>query len=259
MRAFIFSVFLFAAALCSFSLQAYATETNFVVTVKARDAKFIGTAAGGARVTIRDRNTGDVIATGVTYGGTGDSGLLMADSQPRDAVLVTEDSAQFQFSLDFWEPTPVTISATAPLGQMQSVVTVSEDMLILPGKDYTSGNGIMLDLPGFAVDVTSPMPNHKFKHNPNVPVTIEANIMKLCGCHIAADSPWPPERYDVEALVYKDTLFITAVKLPYSGEAGIYSVNMNIPLPGTYRILVTAFDPQTKEAGMDATTIVLEE
>ena len=34
-------------------------ETNFVVTVKAKDAKFVGTAMGGAQVIIRDRRSGD--------------------------------------------------------------------------------------------------------------------------------------------------------------------------------------------------------
>ncbi|MCB9990767.1 MAG: hypothetical protein H6867_05240 [Rhodospirillales bacterium] len=259
MRAFIFYVFLFTAAVFYGIPAAHAIDTDFVVTVKARDAKFIGTAVGGAHVIIRDRRTGDIIANGTTAGSTGDTKLLMAETQPRDAALVTDGSARFSFSLNMFEPIPATISATAPLGQQQSLVTVSEDILLLPGKDYTSGNGIMLDMPGFAVDVVSPLPNQKFKHNPDVPVTIEANIMKLCGCHIAKDSPWPPERYDVEALVYRDTMLITSVKLPYSGEPGIYALNLNIPVHGTYRLMVTAFDKQTKEAGMDTTTIVLEE
>lgn len=258
MRAFIVPLFLLFALFTAPAAFAQPNQTDFVVTVKAKDAKFIGTAAGGARVIIRDRRTGDIIASGVTAGETGETALIMADSRARDAVIVTEDTARFAFSLDFWEPTPVTISATAPLGQLQSEVTVSEDMLILPGKDYTAGNGIMLELPGFAVDIVSPITNQKFKHNAEIPVTIEASVMKLCACHVAEGTPWPPERYEVEALVYRDTFFITSVKLNYTGESGIYGINMKIPMPGTYRIIVTAFDPVTKEAGMDATTIVLE-
>lgn len=260
MRAILLSLMLFGLTVACFVTQARAAaETNFVVTVKARDAKFIGTAAGGAQVIIRDRRTGDIIASGTTYGSTGDTALLMADSHKRDAVLMSDGSARYEFSLEFWEPTPVTISATAPLAQPQSMVTVSEDMILIPGKDYTSGNGIMLELPGFAVDVTSPIPNQKFKLDPDVPVTLEANVMKLCGCLVEEGTPWPPERYEVEAHIYKDNLFITTAPLAYSGEPGIYTTNLKIPMTGIYRLLVTAFDPQTKEAGMDVTTVIFEE
>ena len=85
MRAIILSVFVLAAALCGMTGQAHAqrqlmaqtSETNFVVTVKAKDSKFIGTAAGGARVIIRDQRTGDIIANGITAGGTGDTDAVV--------------------------------------------------------------------------------------------------------------------------------------------------------------------------------------
>lgn len=260
MRAIVVSLVFFALTAACFVAQANAApETNFVVTVKARDGQFIGTAAGGARIMIRDRRTGDVIAGGNTFGHSGDTDILMADSHKRDAVLLSSNSARYEFSLEFWEPTPVTITATAPLAQPQSEVTVSEDMILIPGKDYTSGNGIMLEIPGFAVDVTSPIPNQKFKLTPKNPVTIEANVMTLSGDLIEKGTPWPPERYEVEVHVYKDNLFITTMKLPYSGEPGIYSANLEIPMAGIYRLLVTAYDPKTKEAGMDITTVIYEE
>ncbi len=259
MRALILSLF-FLILTAGFVTQARAAEeTNFVVTVKARNGMFIGTAGGGAQIIIRDRRTGDIMASGTTYGAMGDPALLMADSVKRDAVLASEGTARYEFSIEFWEPTPVTVSATGPLGQPQNAVTVSEDMILIPGKDYTAGNGIMLELPGFAVDLVSPVPNQKFKMNPKVPVTIEANVMTLDGSLVEKDKPWPPERYQVEVHVYKDNLYITTMELPYSEEPGIYSANLEIPMPGIYRLLVTAFDPVTKEAGMDITTVIYEE
>lgn len=260
MRFIILSVFFFALTAVSFTSQALAgPETDFVITVKARDAKFIGTAAGGARIIITDRRTGDIIASGVTYGHTGDTATIMADSVARDTVLVSEGTAKYQFSLEFWDPMPVTITATAPLGQPQATVSVSEDMILIPGKDYTTDNGIMLELPGFAVDVLSPTPNQKFKFDPNVPVTVEANVMKMCGCLIEEGTPWAPDRYKVEAHLYRDGLYISSVEMPYANVAGLYAVNLQIPLTGTYRLDVTAFDQKTKEAGLDSTTVILEE
>jgi len=260
MRALLLSLLLMPLLTVSLVAQAQlAQETNFVVTVKARDGKFIGTAAGGAQIIIREKRTGDIIGSGVTYGTNGDDALLMADSIKRDAILMSSGSARYEFSIEFWEPTPVTIEVTAPLGQPQSMVTVTEDMILIPGKDYTAGNGILVELPGFAVDVTSPIPNQKFKMNPDVPVTIEANVMTLAGDLVEKGKPWPPERYQVEVHVYKDNLYITTMELPYADEPGIYSANLKIPMPGIYRLLVTAFDPKTKEAGMDVSTVIFEE
>jgi len=257
MRILIISFFVFTFALVTMSGDIHAKDTDVLITVKSKDAKFIGTAAGGARIIIRNRDTGEVVADGITYGGTGDTDLIMADTVARDQTLVTEGSAKFQLTLDFWEPLPVTISASAPLGQPQSMVSVSQDMLLLPGKDYTSGNGIMLEIPGFSVDVTSPQPNSEFNHSPDVPVSLEANVMKLCGCKIAEDTPWNPERYLVEAHIYRDSFYIATFEMPYAGESGIYAQNIKIPLAGTYRLMVTAFDSVTKESGMDLTTVIL--
>ncbi len=259
MRAALFSFFVLALITLSVSAQALtAKETDFLITVKAKDAKFIGTAAGGAQIIIKNRLTGDTLASGVTYGGTGDTDKIMADDIKRDAVIVDENTAKLEFSLEFWEPTPVTIIAKAPLGQAQSMVTVSRDMLLIPGKDYASGNGIMIEIPGLSVDVISPTPNSRFPFDPNVPVTIEANVMELCGCLIEEGSPWPPERFEVEAHVYKGGLYITSITLPYSNEPSIYGTNLKVPVPGHFRIHVTAFDTVTKEAGMDTTTVYLD-
>jgi hypothetical protein len=82
--------------------------------------------------------------------------------------------------------------------------------------------------------------------------------MHLCGCKIAEDSPWPPERYQVEAYVYKDGLLVTTFVMPYAGEPGIYASNITIPIPGIYRISVVAFDKINKNVGMDTTAIILE-
>ncbi|MEC8665281.1 MAG: hypothetical protein VXY16_07400 [Pseudomonadota bacterium] len=234
------------------------TDTDFKITVKSRDAKFIGTSMGGARVMIVDKRTGDTIVEGVTTGGTGDTATIMKDTYERNPVYFTDGAAKFEFSLEILEPMPVTVTATAPLAQGQSLATVSEDMILIPLKDYTTGNGIMLELPGFAVDVLSPPAHRKLPHSPDRPITVTANVIKMCGCHIAEDSPWPPENYEVEAHVYVNSLYITSTPLEFTGEPGIYETNLKIPQPGTFRIVVTAFDPVTKEGGMDTTTIVLE-
>lgn len=232
-------------------------ETNFVITVKAKDAKFIGTAVGGAMVVVRDRRSGDILIQGRTLGGTGDTKKIMESGYARDAVLVDDKTAKFQFTLELTEPTPVTISATGPLDQHQAAATVSEDMILIPAKDYTTGNGIMLELPGMAVDVTEPPVNSMIKLDPEKPVKLTASVQKMCGCPATPGTPWDPKRYDVEVRIYKDDLYIMTATLEYAGTPGIYSQNVKIPVPGIYRLVVTAFDRETKEAGMDGTSFTL--
>ena len=259
MRSLLFTLSFLVITLISFTPMASAEDTDIVITVKSRDAKFIGTEVGGAHVMIKNRLTGDVLADGTTFGHNGSTDTIMADSTERKATLTNEGSARFHFSIEFWEPIPVTIYATAPMGQQQSTVTVAEDMLLLPGKDYASGNGIMLEIPGFSVNIAEPVPNTKLKHNPETPITIQANVMKLCGSKVEKGSPWDPEDYKVEAHIYKDSLYIASFDLPYADSPGIYGQNLKIPLPGTYRLMVTVFDEKTKESGMDMTTVILEE
>lgn len=232
--------------------------TDIAVTVLAHDAKFIGSAMGGAQIVVRDRRTGDIIASGVTAGDTGDTKTIMAESRTRDAVLLNDTAAKFEFTVELFEPTPVTISATAPLAQPQAQTTVSMDTILFPGKDYTSGNGIMIDMPGFAVDVLTPPVNDKQKFDAATPIHVSANVVKLCGCKIESGSPWNPERYTVEAHAYLNGLYVATFPMGYADKAGQYALNLKVPQVGTYKIIVTAFDAKTKEGGMDATTITLE-
>lgn len=232
-------------------------ETDFKITVKSRDAKFIGSSMGGARITIRDRRTGDIIVSGVTSGTTGDTEKIMGDAVQRDEVIWTEGAAAYEFSIELFEPTPVTITATAPLAQPQSIVSVSEDMILFPQKDYASGNGIMLEIPGFAVDIIAPRANVKTLHNPEEPVLVKANVLKMCGCHIDENGLWPASRYDVEIHLYKDTRLIASYPMEYSGTESLFAKKVRFPLDGTYKIAVTAFDKVTKESGMDMTSILI--
>lgn len=261
MRILITTLFL---ALLTISLPVAAqmsqgNDTNFKITVKSRDAKFIGTAMGGARVSIIDRRTGDIIVSGVTHGDTGDTAKIMADNHVRNDIIHTDNAAKFEFSLEVLEPIPVTITAEAPIAQGQSLARVSEDMILIPNKDYESGNGIMLELPGFSVDILTPPAHRVIQHGIDRPVMITANVLKMCGCHLAEGSPWPPENYEVEAHIYRNAVFVSSIKLDYAGDPGLFQSALKIPQHGTYKIIVTAFDPNTKEGGMDATTIVLQE
>lgn len=142
--------------LVSAPAPAGAEETPVTVRVLSADAKFIGSSMGGARVTIRDAATDELLARGVTRGSTGDTERLMGTPRERDTRLATPGAAAFEAVLDLDEPTLLQITAEGPLAQLQSAVSASATQWVVPGKGLAAGDGVVLELSGFAVDVLEP-------------------------------------------------------------------------------------------------------
>lgn len=247
------------SALLLFPLSALAKDTPVSISVLSNDAKFIGTSMGGMEIIVSDPLSGDILAQGLATGSTGDTSVIMTRTRERDAVLRTEGSARFDTVLDLNKPRKVRIRAHGPMAQPQSAMTLSEERILIPGKDYTQGNGIILRMPGMSVDVLAPAAHTKAKFNPEGDLRLSVNVMKMCGCPVREKGPWPLERYEVEAHIYKNgDQLIETVPLSYAGSASRFEAGLSMPEAGTYEIIVTAFDPQTKDSGMDTTTIVLQ-
>lgn len=155
---------------------AAAEETAVTVRVLSRDAKFVGSSMGGARVTIRDAETGTLLAEGVTAGSTGDTERIMVTPRERGAALATPGAAAFEAVLDLDRPTLVEIAATGPLAQRQAAVSASTTRWLLPGKHLTAGDGVLLELAGFAVDVLAP-PAHSVVADQEVEVRINLVLL----------------------------------------------------------------------------------
>ena len=82
------------AGVLSFSLTD-AALTRIVVRAKSKDAKFIGTSMGGAHVVIKDSETGEVLAEGLTSGGTGNSKKIMIEPKTRFGRITDASTAKF--------------------------------------------------------------------------------------------------------------------------------------------------------------------
>lgn len=234
-----------------------AVETPISVSVLSNDAKFVGSSMGGMRITLRDVDSGELLADGLTTGSTGDTERIMGEPRKRDFVLKTKGSARFDTALDLDRPTQVRIEATGPVAQRQAASTISETWTLLPGKDYSKGNGILLRLHGMVVDVLAP-PAH-LKTDAREALQIEANVAKMCGCPLGETTPWPIGRYSVEARLYEATgKLLDVFPLSYTGERSQFAGSLPIPGPGAYEIIVTAFDPSTKDSGSDTTTVIVK-
>lgn len=236
-----------------------AAETPISVSVLSNDAKFIGTSMGGALIVIRDVLTGEILVQGKTRGTTGDTKLLMAESRERGAVLRSTESARFDAVLELREPRRVEVSAHGPLAQTQSAVTVTQQRILLPGKDYSAGNGILLSMPGMSVDILKPAAHSVASQDQAGDLLVQANVVKMCGCPLREAGPWPADRYEVEARInHEENDSVSIVPLAFTGTSSLFEARLELSQPGSYEIVVTAFDPKTMDSGVDRTTVILD-
>lgn len=248
---------LIAAALGAFATGPAAAEpTDVTVRVLSKDAKFIGTSMGGMRIVLRDAGTGEILASGVTAGGTGDTKRLMHESGGRRAQLSDKSAAKFDATLDIDEPRLIEVEAFGPLGQPQAAHRVTATQWLVPGAHLTGGDGWVLELPGFVVDVLAPPAHVKLPAGTGT-VDLRANVVMMCGCPIEPKGLWDADKLQVKALVKRDGKTVATVDLPFAGETSQFATTLPIDAPGTYDVVVYAHDAGNGNTGLDRTTFII--
>jgi hypothetical protein len=234
-----------------------AAETKVVVRAKSKDAKFIGTSMGGAQVTIRRSDDGRVLAQGLTQGGTGDTARLMVDPIQRGKPLADAGTAKYEATIDIGTPTLVTIEVSAPAAQPQSRITSSTEIWLIPGK-HVVGDGVIVEIPGLAVDVLSPQtPEDVTLGDKSAMIPITANVVMMCGCPIESDGLWKALEYEVGALVKRDGEAMQSVVLAYAGKRNTFEGRLEVTKKGVYELTVYAYHPSTGNSGVDRATITV--
>ena len=243
-------------ACSALALSASAEPTRIAVRVLSKDAKFVGTSMGGVLITLRDADTGELLASGLTGGGTGDTARIMKTPHERGAVLSTEGSAVFRTTLDIGEPVRVEVTAMGPMAQRQSANTVSATQWVVPGKHLDGGDGWLLVLPGFVVDVLQPPAHVKLSGLPKT-VPVEANVTMMCGCPIEKDGLWDANRFDVGGTLKRNGSVVGSLSLTQSGQASRFVGELTVDQPGTYELIVYSHDPANGNTGLDRTTFIV--
>lgn len=229
--------------------------TDITVRAQSKDAKFIGTSMGGAYITITEVKTGKILAAGTTTGSTGDTQKLVRDPRQRYEQLSTPGAAKFEATLSLSEPVFVTVSAVAPFAKKQARVETSTQLWLIPGKDIT-GDGIILEIPGFVIDVLSPQTHQTLE---NTQMDIRANIVMMCGCPTSNGGLWDSSEYEIEAIIKKDGKTIDSVPLQFTGQTSTYATKYKAPGSGVYEITVYAYHAKTGNTGVDKTTTVISD
>lgn len=251
-----FNITLLILIIGFFPALASALETRIDVRVLSRGAKFIGTSMGGVEIVLRDADTGEIYARGVTAGGTGSTELIMQQAHKRGGVVADASAAVYSASIDLAEPRRIEVSALGPLAQRQAANHVSATQWVVPGKHLTGGNGWLLEIPGFAVDILDP-PAHQFNTGLPYSLDVHANVVKMCGCPITDGGLWDANDYEVKGLVKHNGKMISEFNMDFTGKASQFAGNLQLDQPGSYDITVYAYDPHSGNTGLDRTTINL--
>lgn len=236
-----------------FTLNIMSQETNIMIRAKAKDAKFIGSSIGGAKILVKDALTGEILAEGITTGSTGNTEMIMNQDLKRNQPLSDENTAGFNAVLDIEEPVFITVEAYAPLNKRQATVLSSTQLWVIPGKDIT-GDGVVLDVPGFVVDILSPQTHERI--NAADEIQIKANVVMMCGCPVTQDGIWDANQYEVKAMITAENGNSTEIDLEQSEKASTFSGSTNLE-KGLYEVLIYAYDPVTGNTGVDKTNIII--
>lgn len=245
-----------ALLLVASAQPAAATDTDIEVRVLSKGAKFIGSSMGGARVTVHDSVTGELLADGVTTGSTGDTGRIMRSEHGRPAVLSTPDAAAYTVTLDLERPRRLRFTAFGPLAQRQAANEASVTQWVAPGQHLTGGDGVLLEIPGFAVDVLAP-PSHSRPGPAPTDVEVRANVTMMCGCPLTPGGLWDADAFEVVATVRFGGETVAELPLAYAGSASQFAATFRAEEPGLYEITVVAHDPENANTGVDFTTVIV--
>jgi hypothetical protein len=235
---------------------AFAEPTRIDVRVLSSGAKFIGTSMGGVEIVLRDADSGELYARGVTRGGTGDTDRIMKQAHPRGDALADANAAVYSATLDLDEPRRIEVVAFGPLAQRQSANRVSATQWVVPGKHLTGGDGWLLEMPGLVVDILDP-PAHVGLSGLPREIEVRANVTKMCGCPLTPGGLWDADQHEVTGILRRNGVPVREFPLSYAGEPSQYGGRLTLDSPGSYEIIVYAYQPASGSTGLDRTTFNL--
>ncbi|NIP56796.1 MAG: hypothetical protein GWM92_01595 [Gemmatimonadetes bacterium] len=231
-----------APGLLPSTVAAQGTATRVIVRAVASDAKLIGDGVGGARITVVDARTGELLARGVQAGSTGSTRRIMVEPRERgEKVYDAEGAAGFLAELALEEPTLVRIEAEGPLGTPHATQRASRTMLLVPGRDVL-GDGVVLTLYGFTVELLEPTSDPSESAGERIPV--RARVTMLCGCPTEPGGMWDSDDYTIEArIVDGEGTVLEKAPLTYAGATSTYRARIRVPSGEGLSLQVLAMDP----------------
>ena len=159
-------------------------------------------------------------------------------------------------TIDIDEPRLVEAVAFGPLAQPQAAHKVTSTQWVVPGRHLSGGDGWVLELPGYVVDVLAP-PAHVKLAPDTTKVDLRANVALMCGCPIEPGGLWDADKLEVNALVKRNGETLPPIELAFAGETSQFAATVPVDGSGVYDIIVYAHNPKNGNTGLDRTTFIV--
>ena len=228
------------------------TPTTVTVRVLSNDAKLLQDPVGGARVVIRDAETGEVLAQGEQTGNSGSTKKIMLQPHERGAAIYEAPGAGvFEATIPLSEPTRVIVTAEGPLDYPDSMQMAAASATLIPGQDIT-GDGLVLTLHGFIVEILSPENGSADGEE----MTVRARVRMLCGCPTEPGGLWDSDRYEIRAeLINASGTTVSTVPLTFTGTTNEFGATVKRPGGEVETLRVVVSDAERVNFGTASTSL----
>jgi hypothetical protein len=203
--------------------------TTVLVRVVAHGAMVLGREVGGARVTITDLETKQVLATGTQQGEAGDQNQIMRTPHlMEEPVYSARPAAAFTTTLALRKPTLVEITAEGPLAHPASMQHASQTVLLIPGHDLMN-DGIVLHLYGYIVQIEHPKPGQALMAKDDV--KLRASVRTLSGTLVRPHGDWDSRKIRIYGELLIGDRIVERLQMFYSNETGTFDAPFFVPKP----------------------------
>ena len=229
-----------------------AKPTTVLVRAVAHGSMVLGKEVGGARITITDVASGQILASGLQQGEMGDQNQIMRTPRMMEEPLYSSRaSASFTATLELIHPILVDIAAEGPLAYPASSQRVSKRVWLIPGHDLTN-DGIVLALYGYIVKIEHPKPNDPLIAKNDV--TLRASIRTLSGALVRPYGDWDSRKIHIYGELLIGNRILERLQMFYSEERTGFEAPFFVPLPKDapdgITLRVVAIDPASGNAGV---------
>jgi hypothetical protein len=227
--------------------------TTVLVRVVAHGAMVLGHEVGGARVTITDVATGQILATGIQQGEAGDQNQIMrTPHMMEEPIYSTRLSAAFTTTLHLQQPALVDISAEGPLAYPGAMQRTSKTLLLIPGQNLTQ-DGIVLHLYGYLVQIERPKPRETLIEKNDV--KLRASVRTLSGSLVRPYGDWDSRKIRIYGEVVIGDRTVERLQMFYDEGSRTFEAPFFVPsskdVPEGIILRVIATDLATGNTGMD--------